>query len=229
MAFLHELRMLSAIVTPPCAHKPAILPPSPSKLEMGRACELPPALGHCWPGCGSCMPSLTQAESSGTKAAYFFAEPSVKVSFHTTPLASRRCWGHTHSEALSLLPLQASVPCMGRGYGQGQPLQATFTLTPRLAGPGSSLCWKLITQPVLAFSWSSPQSDKHREVRGQAPKQAGRAAWPYLWRHQFGLWLQVDSETVSPKGPPAWFQEIPSVMGSTPSSTDLVPKSSFPS
>lgn len=74
--------MFSAIVTPPRAHTPAILPPSPSKLEMGRACEFPPAFGHCWPGCGSCTSSVTQAVSSSTKAAYSFAEPSVRVSFH---------------------------------------------------------------------------------------------------------------------------------------------------
>lgn len=224
MAFLHELRMLSAIVTAPCAHKPTTLPSSPSKLETGRACELPPVLGHCWPGWGSCTPSVTQAENSGTKAAYFFAQPSARVSFCTTPLASRRCWGHTLSEALGLLPLQASVPCVGRGHGRGQPLPDISTLTPWPAGPGSSLCWKLITQPVLAFSWSSPRPDKHREVRGQAPKQGGREGSVTLfvsW-HQFGLWLQVDSETTSTKGLPARFQEIPSVTGTTSSSIDLV-------
>lgn len=171
MAFLHGVRMFSAIVTSPCAHKPTIVPPSPSKLEMGRVCEFPAALGHCRPGCGSCTPSVTQAASSGTKGAYFFAEPSVRVSFRTTPLASTRCWGHTHGEALGLLPLQASVPCVGRGHGQGHGLPGPTTWP---AGPGSSLRWKLITWPVLAFSWSSPRSDKHREVWGQEPKQGRR-------------------------------------------------------
>lgn len=74
--------MFSAIVPPPCSHTPSILPPSPSKLEMGRVCEFPPTLGRCWLGCGSCTPSVTQAVSSSTKAAYSFAEPSVRVSFH---------------------------------------------------------------------------------------------------------------------------------------------------
>lgn len=119
--------------------------------------------------------------------------------------------------------------CLMCGERAWQPLPATFTLTIQLVGPGSSLCWKLVTHPVLAFSWSSPQSDKYREVWGQAPKQAGREGRMTLFVAA-PTWITASwCETTSPKSLPAWFQEIPSVMGGTSSSTDLGPKSSFPS